>query len=66
MRKIAYKVENADKKVFETKNYDVATARGNRIEKIILTTADEMTEAEKEKAAVHARKIQEILKRKRA
>ena len=66
MRKIAYKVEDTNKKIFETENYDLATARGNRIEKIILSPIDEMTKEEKEKAAVHAKKIQEILKRKRA
>ena len=66
MRKIAYKVENQYTETFETENYDLATARGNRIEKVILYPIDEMTKEEKEKAAVHARKIQEILKRKRA
>lgn len=66
MRKIAYKVENQYTGNFETENYNLATARGNRIEKIILTPIDEMTKEEKEKAAIHARKVQEILKRKRA
>lgn len=66
MRKIAYKVENKYTEIFETENYDLATAHGNRIEKIVLTPIDEMTKEEKEKAAIHARKVQEILKRKRA
>ena len=66
MRLINYRVRKADGTEFHTTSYKKATEGGNRIEETYLTEIDERTEEQKEKAREHARKVQEILKAKRA
>ena len=66
MRKVNYRVRKADGTEFHTTSYREATDGGNRIEETYLTKIDERTEEQKERARAHARKIQEILKAKRA
>ena len=66
MRLVNYRVRKADGTEFHTTSYKEATEGGNRIEETYLTKIDERTEEQKEKAREHARKIQEILKAKRA
>ena len=66
MRKVVYKARRADGTEFYTTSYREATDGGNRIEETYLTEIDERTEEQKERARVHARKVQEILKAKRA
>lgn len=65
MRRVNYRVRKADGTEFHTTSYREATNGGNRIEETYLTEIDERTEEQKERARVHARKIQEILKAKR-
>lgn len=66
MRKVNYRAKKADGTEFHTTSYREATNCGNRIEETYLTEIDERTKEQKERARVHARKVQEILKVKRA
>ena len=66
MRNVNYKVRRADGTKFNTTDYTEATNDGNHIEETYFTEVDERTEEQKERARVHARKVQEILKAKRA
>ena len=65
MRRVNYRVRNADGTEFHTTSYREATNGGNRIEEPYLTEIDERTGEQKGRAKAHARKIQEILKTKR-
>lgn len=66
MRKVNYRVKRADGTEFHTTSYNKATERGNRIEETYFTEVDERTEKQKKQAKEHARKMQEVLKAKRA
>ena len=66
MRRVNYRVRKADGTEFHTTSYREATNGGNRIEETYLTKIDERTKEQKERAKIHARQIQEILKAMRA
>ena len=66
MRKVFYKVKANNGTEFQTTDYSVADANGNKIVETFLETVDERTPEEKAKAREHARKVREkILQRKR-
>lgn len=65
MRAMRYVVEDNDGRIFDTASYSNAMS-GHRIIKTYLVPVDERTEEEKKQAREHARKVQEVLRLKRA
>ena len=65
MRKVEYRVTNADGKEFYTASYSKVIADGCRLEEICLIPVDERTEKQKERAKEHIRKVEEKLRAKR-